>query len=365
MPPGTSELPTNGRFRWRFAPSIRTSLERRREHPSITEPSCEQSATIYHDVRIPGRPGSIGQPSVEGRDTMPAMARRSGFTSFEARVDAAARRRLSRAPRRGVGGMLVEFGVFGAKQAWACIFGGLLLGVLLAARLFYPEDAALARNDALVIAAVLLQLSMVLTGLETPRELIVILVFHVVGTVMELFKTDVGSWAYDPGGVLRIASVPLFTGFMYGAVGSYLVRVYRLFDLRFTRFPPRWLATIVAAAIYANFFTEHFWFDARWVLFPAVVAVFGASVMEFRVYRHRFRMPLVVAFALVAVFIWLAENIATFSQAWTYPDQADGWHPVSAAKLVSWFLLMIISVVLVVWVSPPRRPDRDRTPVEE
>ena len=40
-------------------------------------------------------------------------------------------------------------------------------------------------------------------------------------------------------GMLRIGGVPLFTGFMYAAVGSYLVRVYRLFDLRFDRYPRR------------------------------------------------------------------------------------------------------------------------------
>lgn len=40
-----------------------------------------------------------------------------------------------------------------------------------------------------------------------------------------------------------------------------------------------------------------------------------------------------------------------------YPNQVDGWQLVSISKLGSWFLLMIISVVLVTWVYPPRRPD--------
>ena len=63
---------------------------------------------------------------------------------------------------------------------------------------------------------------------------------------MELFKTDMGSWSYAAEGVLRIGAVPLFSGFMYAAVGSYMVRVYRLFDLGFTRYPRRWLTAIVA-----------------------------------------------------------------------------------------------------------------------
>jgi uncharacterized protein YajQ (UPF0234 family) len=68
-------------------------------------------------------------------------------------------------------------------------------------------------------------------------------------------------------------------------------------------------------------------------------------------------MPLLAAFGGVAVFIYLAENIGTWAGAWMYPDQLDGWQPVSITKLVSWFLLMIISVVLVAWLYPPRRPD--------
>jgi uncharacterized membrane protein YoaT (DUF817 family) len=68
-------------------------------------------------------------------------------------------------------------------------------------------------------------------------------------------------------------------------------------------------------------------------------------------------MPVLLAFLLVALFIWVAENVATWSNAWTYPSQADGWELVGISKLVSWFLLMIISVVLVTWVYPPRAPD--------
>jgi uncharacterized membrane protein YoaT (DUF817 family) len=65
----------------------------------------------------------------------------------------------------------------------------------------------------------------------------------------------------------------------------------------------------------------------------------------------------VLAFALVAFFIWLAENAGTWGHAWTYPDQVDGWQMVPLTKLVAWFLLMIISVVLVAWLYPPKRPD--------
>ncbi|UVJ39178.1 DUF817 domain-containing protein [Arthrobacter sp. CJ23] len=254
---------------------------------------------------------------------------------------------------------LTEFGVFGLKQAWACIFGAALLAVILAARLWYPDSAGLARNDSLTLAAVAIQIILVATRLETLRELRVIVLFHLVGTAMELFKTDVGSWSYEAEGVLRIGAVPLFSGFMYAAVGSYMVRVYRLFDLRFARYPRRWVTAVLAAAIYVNFFSHHYIADARWVLLAAVALVFGRCVMHFRVFRSRFRMPLVLSFLLVALFIWIAENIATWSHAWLYPSQQAGWHLVSVDKLGAWFLLMIISVVLVAWVYKPVPPEAD------
>lgn len=278
------------------------------------------------------------------------------YTPLEQRIDAAAHRLLSGAPERGLRSRLVEFLVFGAKQAWACVFGALLLAVLVAARLWYPDDAVIARNDILVLAAVAIQIGMLVTRLETGRELWVIVLFHVVGTVMELFKTDVGSWSYEPGGVLHIGAVPLFSGFMYAAVGSYMVRVYRLFDLRFSRYPRVWLTAVVAAAIYVNFFSHHFVLDIRWVLVAAIVLLYGRTVMHFRFFRSTFRMPILVAFLLVALFIWLAENIATAAGAWIYPHQETGWELVPLTKLVAWFLLMMISVVLVTFVYPPRAP---------
>jgi uncharacterized membrane protein YoaT (DUF817 family) len=279
------------------------------------------------------------------------------FTPVEQRIDDAAHRLLDRAPTSRAWSAFIEFLVFGAKQAWACLFGALLLVAIVAVRLWYPDDAALARNDALTIIAILIQVGMVASGLETFRELRVIILFHIVGTAMELFKTDVGSWSYDPGGVLHLGAVPLFSGFMYAAVGSYMVRVFRLFDLRFDRYPRRWITAIIAGTIYLNFFTHHYIVDLRWLLVAAVVAVYWPTMMHVRILRARLRMPILAAFALVAVFIWLAENIATAGGAWAYPDQLAGWHLVSPTKIVSWFLLMIISVVLVAWVYKPEPPE--------
>src|SRR5580704_2439127 len=107
--------------------------------------------------------------------------------------------------------------------------------------------------------------------METVREAKVILIFHIVGTLMELFKTDVGSWTYPESNFFRIGHVPLFSGFMYSSVGSYLARVTRIFDIRYTRYPNTYATVALAILIYANFFTHHFIADLR--LLPSVSKV--------------------------------------------------------------------------------------------
>jgi uncharacterized membrane protein YoaT (DUF817 family) len=58
-------------------------------------------------------------------------------------------------------------------------------------------------------------------------------------------------------------------------------------------------------------------------------------------------MPLLVGFGLIALFIWIAENIGTLTRTWLYPGQFIQWHPVGLQKLGSWYLLMFISFVMV------------------
>lgn len=284
------------------------------------------------------------------------------LTGLERRIDRAANRLLRGQPAHGWRAFAIECAVFVLKQAWACVFGALLLVVIVAARLWWPDGAAIARNDALTVAAVLIQIGMLAFKLESGRELWVVVLFHVSGTAMELFKTDVGSWSYDAEGVLRIGAVPLFSGFMYAAVGSYMVRVYRLHELRFSRYPKVWLTTLLVILIYANFFTHHYIFDLRWILLAAVAVLWLPTVMRFRVWRRVLRLPQLLVFAGVALFIWIAENIATWAGAWAYPYQEGGWQFVGPEKLVSWFLLMILSVVMVTWVYPPRAPEPTRDP---
>ena len=247
-----------------------------------------------------------------------------------------------------------EFVLFGVKQAWACLFGGSMLAVLLLTFWFYPDEAWLARYDFLFLAALGLQAGLIALRLERPREIGVIFVFHVVGTIMELFKTTQGSWAYPEENLIRIAGVPLFSGFMYACVGSYLARTTRLFNVRYTRFPPLWTAALLALAAYVNFFTHHYTVDVRWGLFAVSAVLFARTWVWFRVDVIHRRMPLLLAFLLVALFIWIAENLATFAAAWIYPSQRDAWSMVSFNKFGSWYLLMLLSFVLVWLVHPPK-----------
>jgi uncharacterized membrane protein YoaT (DUF817 family) len=257
-------------------------------------------------------------------------------------------------PPPGWPSWLYEFALFGFKQAWACLFGALMLTLLLATHLLYPENAALARYDFLTLAALGIQAAMLAFRLETWSEAKVILAFHVVGTVMELFKTAAGSWLYPEPSVLRIGDVPLFSGFMYAAVGSYLARVWRIFGFRFAHYPRVLWTQVLAVAVYVNFFAHHWLPDIRLMLFAAMTVLFWRTRVYFTPWRKARWMPLLVGFLLVALFIWFAENIGTFARAWTYPGQEREWTMVSPSKLGSWYLLMYISFVLVATVHGDR-----------
>lgn len=242
------------------------------------------------------------------------------------------------------------------------MFGGYLLGLILITKLYYPIDNILYRNDFLFLAAVAFQFALLAFRLETPKEAVVILVFHVVATGMEVFKTSdaIKSWQYPGDFRIGIGNVPLFAGFMYSAVGSYIARVWRIFDFKFSNYPPVWSSWVLVTLVYANFFTHHYTVDIRWPLLIGSAILFGRCNVYFKIRKtHRF-MPLIIGWFLVATFIWIAENIATYSRIWIYPTQGDQWHLVPVEKLVAWYLLMLLSFVLVSLVSQPEPPTVSR-----
>lgn len=235
---------------------------------------------------------------------------------------------------------------FAIKQAWASLFGALMLLALIVTTYI---ETPFNQYDILFVAAIGIQLLMLTAKLEKGHEVITIIVFHLTGLAMELFKTSPGiaSWHYPGDAFFRIGTVPLFSGFMYAAVGSYIARSWRVLSLRLTNYPSRVLAALLAIAIYINFFTHHFAPDIRLILFALTIWLYRKTFVEYRFFKKVHRMPVLVGFVLIAFFIWIAENIGTFTKVWLYPDQVDFWQPVAISKLGSWLLLMIISFIMV------------------
>lgn len=249
-----------------------------------------------------------------------------------------------------------EFVMFGIKQAWACLYGGAMLVLLVFTMIFLPkEGAVLSRYDFLFVASLMLQILLIALKLERLEEVKVIFIFHVVGTIMEIFKIHMGSWSYPGDGIIKLGGVPLFTGFMYACIGSYIARATRLLGMSYTNYPPIWATWLLAVLAYVNFFAHHFLPDIRIGLFILSVALFWRTRVWFTPYHKPRWMPLLLGFALVAFFIWLAENVGTLTGTWLYPHQRDGWHLVPLTKLGAWYLLMLLSFVLV---SLVHRPDK-------
>lgn len=242
-----------------------------------------------------------------------------------------------------------ELYYFVQKNALAAIYGGALLCVILLTQYF--TISGIARYDVIFISAILFQVILVVTKMESWKEVRVILLFHLVATVMELFKTSsgIGSWSYPlvEETFFKIATVPLFTGFLYSAVGSYISRVIRLMDMKFIYYPKQLYIGLIALAIYINFFTHHYVYDFRYIVFGFILILFWRTTIEYKVYQKIRKMNFIIAGFLAAFFIWLAENIASYSGAWLYPNQNHYWEMVSLHKVGSWFLLLIVSFLLV------------------
>lgn len=247
--------------------------------------------------------------------------------------------------RARLAGYTFELLHFGLKNARACIFPVFVFAMLALSKLVLLP---LARYDFMLCACLAMQAVMLATGLETRDELKVITLFHLLGLGLELFKTHAGSWSYPEAALAKVWGVPLYSGFMYASVASYMVQAWRLLRLRFLRWPRAVLVVPLGALIYLNFFANHFLPDLRFWLVVAVLAVFGRTWVAFTPLTKERRIPLPLAFLLIGVFVWFAENIATYFGAWQYPHQQDGWRIVSIHKLSSWALLVIVSLMVVV-----------------
>ncbi|MBY0231415.1 MAG: DUF817 domain-containing protein [Gemmataceae bacterium] len=257
---------------------------------------------------------------------------------------------------------LVEFVSFGLKQAFACLFAASFMLCLVLSK--HLPLLGLHRYDFLCLAAIALQAMMLATGLETWREACVLCAFHFVGFCLEAFKTQpgIGAWSYPEPGWLKLMGVPLYSGFMYASVASYMCQSWRLLRLRLVGYPSLWVAVPLGIAIYANFFTLHWLPDARWALVALVFLVFGRTTVLYRPWEKDRRMPLVLSFLLIGFFIWIAENFSTYFGGWNYPHQRDGWQVVHWRILSSWFLMTIVSFVLVASLKHAIEADAEPAP---
>lgn len=249
---------------------------------------------------------------------------------------------------------LREFLIFGIKQARAAIFAGSFFVLLFISNHIPLESlGGLARYDFIFIGAILIQLILYFTKLETKDEVKVIFLFHIIGLVLELYKThpSIGSWSYPEDAFFKIATVPLYSGFMYAAIGSYISQAWKIFRLELVNYNHYILSVLLCLAIYINFFTNHYVYDIRLFLILAVFILFWKVRVYFTVTTRKYFMPLNLGFLLIAFFIWVAENISTYLGAWQYPNQVHTWNVVSTQKITSWFLMVIISFILVAYLK--------------
>lgn len=248
---------------------------------------------------------------------------------------------------RGARRFAAEFLYFGIKEARACLF----VAMFFAAVFTVPREGLLGlpRYDVLLAIALAIQFWMVWSKLETLDELKAISLFHVIGFALEVFKTSAGikSWSYPDFAYTKLWGVPLFSGFMYAAVGSYIIQAWRLMDLRVRHHPPYWMAALIALLIYTNFFTHHYIGDYRWYLAACALGLYARSSVVFRPLDRERSMPLLLSFVLIGFFIWLAENISTFFGIWKYPNQLGAWSTVHVGKWSSWSLLVVMTFTIV------------------
>src|SRR3954465_11998263 len=168
-------------------------------------------------------------------------------------------------------------------EAQCCLFAVLFfLGLAVVRLVPLPSAGA----DALLVWSLAVTVVLWLVGWETGREVGVIVVFHLVGLALELFKVRQGSWSYPATGHVSVGGVPLYSGFMYAAVGSYVCQAWRRFHLRITGYRPAATA-VVAGLVYLNFFTSSVTSDVRLPLAVALLVVTRRTWVHFTVGRRR------------------------------------------------------------------------------
>ncbi len=220
----------------------------------------------------------------------------------------------------------------------------LFLFATIAASSFW--NAGLARYDFIFIACLSAQLLLVIAKLESLREIYVLGIFHLCGLGLEIYKVNHGSWSYPDSGNWRLGSVPVYSGFMYASVASYMLQAWKHFQLQLENYPNwKWILAI-SIVIYMNFFLNKFWTESRWFVVLLVVSIFWSTKVTFINIDRRFKLPLNATFFLLGLFVWFAEHICSALGGYQYPYQKDGWTWVDPGKFTAWCLLVVCFAVV-------------------
>ena len=243
--------------------------------------------------------------------------------------------------------VLCDLFEFTRLQFLSAIFGISVFVILAATGAWSP----IPRYDLVLLLCLAVQWLMVRYKLESIGELKTICIFHALGLALEVWKVHHGSWAYPDEGLIRIGGVPLYSGFMYASVASYICQAWKRFDLQMHPLPPPWLAVGLAMAAYLNFFANAYTADLRWWVIGAVMLSYARTRCSFTLNGRGYWLPLNAAFVLIALFIYIGENLGTLLGGWQYPNQEAAWSIVHQSKISSWFLLIIVSYIIVAWLK--------------
>ena len=243
------------------------------------------------------------------------------------------------------------------KAVSAALFGILLLlAFVFTAPMGSHDYHGFYRYDYLFFYALVIQACLLYLKLESWAEAKVIALFHIMAMLMEIFLTHpaIASWQYPQPAIFKIWTVPLFAGFMYSAVGSFFARSLRLYQISFEALPRLGNMLALALCSYLNFMTKFFIPDMRYVLFVWSIVIFRKTRLFFYLAGKQYRLPILPVLLILAFIIWIAENISTFYKIWVYPSQLYVWHMVGWGKLGSWYLLLLLSLVLVLYILGTR-----------
>ncbi|MEN2451235.1 DUF817 family protein, partial [Bacillus sp. JR_15] len=109
---------------------------------------------------------------------------------------------------------------FAYLQAMSCLFPVMIFAALALSKIV--TIPFLHRYDFILLLCLLAQILMLTLRLETLNELKVICLFHIIGIGLELYKVHMGSWSYPEEAYMKVFGVPLYSGFMYASVASYI-----------------------------------------------------------------------------------------------------------------------------------------------